>query len=55
MMYDHFIGDVNCMHVVVFSLAEPLEDQLAQVKFWLSFIKARIAIQEPVGKCEHEK
>ena len=50
MMYDHFIGDPNCIHIVVFSLMEPPNVQLDQVMFWLHFIKARIPAFEPIGK-----
>ena len=31
MMYDLFIGDPNCIHIVVFSLQEPQDVQMAQV------------------------
>ena len=31
MLYDHFIGNSNCIHVVMFSLAETPSNQLAQV------------------------
>ena len=31
MLYDHFIGNSNCIHVVMFSLAESLSVQMAQV------------------------
>ena len=53
-MYDHFIGDPNCVHLVVFSLQDSQDVQLSQILFWLNFIKARIAPMEPVGKCENK-
>lgn len=31
MLYDHFIGNSNCIHVVMFSLAESLSVQITQV------------------------
>ena len=31
LLYDHFIGNSNCIHVVMFSLAERLSVQMAQV------------------------
>jgi len=48
--YDHFIGDPNCVHIIVFSLADPQDVQLSQVLFWLNFLKSRIAPMEPIGK-----
>jgi death-associated protein kinase len=50
LVYDHFIGDPNCIHMITFSLAEAQEDQLAQLLYWFNFIKARIAPMEPIGK-----
>ena len=29
-LYDHFIGNTNCIHLVLYSLADPLEVQLQQ-------------------------
>ena len=49
MLYDHFIGDPNAIHVITFSLAEPHATQLAQVLFWMNFLKARIPPFEPIG------
>ena len=49
MLYDHFIGDPNCIHMVVFSLGDSPDEQLSQILFWLNFIKARIAPMEPIG------
>ena len=51
MLYDHFIGDPNCIHLIAFSLTEPPNVQLSQVMFWLHFIKARIPAFEPIGRC----
>lgn len=48
-LYDHFIGNVNCIHTLLFSLDQPLDEQLRQVRFWLSFLKTRIAPVEPLG------
>ncbi len=49
-VYDHFIGDPNCIHMVVFSLVDPQNVKLDQVTFWLNFLKARIPPFEPIGK-----
>ena len=50
MLYDHFIGDPNCLHLVVFRADLPVEQQKQQVSFWLNFIKARMAPMEPIGE-----
>ena len=49
LVYDHFIGDPNCLHVVVFNLEDTQDQQLQHVLFWLNFIQARIAPMEPIG------
>ncbi|XP_067666267.1 death-associated protein kinase 1-like isoform X1 [Haliotis asinina] len=51
MLYDHFLGDTSCIHMVVFSLIDSYDEQLAQVIFWLNFLKARIPLQLPIGHC----
>ena len=50
MTYDHFIGDPNCIHMILFSMEDSQDVQLAQVLFWLNFIKARISPMEPIGE-----
>ena len=42
MLYDHFLGDTSCVHCVLFNLEDSLDEQMAQVIFWLNFLKARI-------------
>ena len=49
MLYDHFIGNSNCIHVVMFSLADSTSAQIAQVTFWLTFLQSRIPPVEPLG------
>ncbi|XP_043214460.1 death-associated protein kinase dapk-1-like isoform X4 [Amphibalanus amphitrite] len=49
--YDHFIGNTNCIHLVVYRLNDPPHVQLQQVVFWLSFLQARIPPKEPLGHC----
>ena len=51
MLYDHFLGDVNCIHVIVYNLTEKYEDQLEDVMFWCGFLMARTAPEIPIGKC----
>lgn len=49
MLYDHFLGDTNCIHIVMFSLTDPFDEQEAQVMFWLGFLKARVQPHVPIG------
>ncbi|XP_052278022.1 death-associated protein kinase 1-like isoform X2 [Dreissena polymorpha] len=49
MLYDHFLGEAGCLHVVMFSLVDSFDEQLAQVSFWLSFLKTRITPLLPLG------
>ncbi|GAB6027724.1 hypothetical protein CHUAL_001959 [Chamberlinius hualienensis] len=48
MIYDHFVGNVNCIHAVVFNLCDSYDVQLQQILYWLDFIYIRIPIQEPL-------
>ena len=50
MFYDHFIGNTNCIHTVVFNLEDDADEQLEQVRFWLNFLQSRIPPVEPLGK-----
>jgi len=46
-IYDHFIGDFNCIHVLLFNI---LDEQLEQsLIYWLEFLRVRISVQEPLG------
>ncbi|KAK7866658.1 hypothetical protein R5R35_000274 [Gryllus longicercus] len=49
LVYDRFLGNTNCLHVVVFNLEDPPSAQLQQCCFWLSFLQARIPPAEPLG------
>ena len=51
MLYDHFMGDTNCINIVMFNLCDDVAEQVAQVIFWLGFIKGRISPQLPLGYC----
>lgn len=55
MLYDHFMGDTNCINIVMFNLCDDVAEQVAQVIFWLGFIKGRISPQLPLGKQQSEK
>lgn len=50
-VYDHFIGNTSCAHLIVFPLSQPFDIQLQQCSFWLSFLQARIPPMEPLSKC----
>lgn len=50
-VYDHFIGDINCLHAIVFRLSDPVEIQLDNIIFWLHFIQSRMPITEPLLFC----
>ena len=50
LIYDHFVGDPNCIHIVVFSLKDHANIRRAQLDFWLNFIRARMAPAEPIGR-----
>ncbi|THD25846.1 Death-associated protein kinase [Fasciola hepatica] len=47
-LYDNFIGDTNCIHLVLFSLLDRPEWRRASVQFWLNFLYARIAPSGPL-------
>ncbi|KAM7309701.1 death-associated protein kinase 1 isoform X1 [Ixodes scapularis] len=49
MLYDHFVGNAHCLHLVVFSLTDPLDVQIRQVCFWLAYLQARAPPVEPLG------
>jgi len=48
--YDLFIGDANCINVIVISQRDTTNVQLNQIVFWLNFIKTRLAPQQTFGK-----
>ena len=51
MLYDHCIGNTNCIHTIVFNLEDETQVQLEQIRFWLTFLQSRIPPVEPLGKC----
>ncbi|XP_046994246.1 death-associated protein kinase dapk-1-like [Schistocerca americana] len=51
LIYHHFLGSTACLHVVVYSLADPPSAQLEQCLFWLTFLQARtVPPLEPLGE-----
>lgn len=49
-VYDHFIGNTSCVHLIVFPLNQPFDVQLQQCSFWMSFLQARIPPMEPLSE-----
>ena len=49
MLYDHCIGNTNCIHTIVFNLEDEVQVQLEQIRFWLNFLQSRIPPVEPLG------
>ncbi|XP_064461428.1 death-associated protein kinase 1-like isoform X2 [Ornithodoros turicata] len=49
LLYDHFVGNAHCMHIVVFRVTDPLDVSVKQVCFWLSCLQARSPPVEPLG------
>jgi len=48
-LFDHFIGNTHCIHVVVYNCADPIQTQIQQTQFWLTFLQSRIPPVEPLG------
>ena len=53
MVYDHFIGNTNCIHTIVFNVEDKPQVQLDQVRYWLHFLQSRIPPVEPLGKVKN--
>jgi len=49
-LYDHFIGDINCIHLITISLSDSVDVQLTQLLFWIDFIRSRVTPQQQIGK-----
>ena len=50
-IYDHFIGNHNSLHSVVFRLCDPFEVQIHSIMFWLYFLQSRTPVVEPLTYC----
>jgi hypothetical protein len=48
-IYDHFIGDFNCIHVLLFNILYDLQQLEQNIIYWLEFLRVRISVQEPLG------
>lgn len=51
MAYDHFVGNTDCIHVIVYRCTDPTEVQYKQVLYWMNFLKGRVTPSEPIGHC----
>ncbi|XP_071743998.1 death-associated protein kinase 1 isoform X5 [Lepeophtheirus salmonis] len=51
LLYDHFVGNTQCIHAILFNLADSYHNQLSQIRFWLSFLQCRIPPVEPLRDC----
>lgn len=49
LLYDHFVGNAHCLHLVVFRVTDPVEVSVRRVSFWLSYLQARSPPVEPLG------
>ncbi|CEF64989.1 Bent [Strongyloides ratti] len=49
--YDHFVGNTDCIHAVIFNSQDPTEIQYKQVLYWMNFLKGRVTPSEPIGHC----
>ncbi|XP_003374166.1 putative protein kinase domain protein, partial [Trichinella spiralis] len=48
-VYDRFIGNGDCIHVVVFNVTDPTEVQYRGVIFWMNFIKSCFSPDSTIG------
>lgn len=53
MAYDHFVGNTDCIHVVLFRASDSTEEQYKQVLYWMNFLKGRVTPTEPIGKSSY--
>uniref|UniRef100_A0A915D1I2 Non-specific serine/threonine protein kinase n=1 Tax=Ditylenchus dipsaci TaxID=166011 RepID=A0A915D1I2_9BILA len=49
--YDHFVGNSDCVHVIVIRGSDPTEVQYKQALYWFNFLKGRVTPSEPIGHC----
>uniref|UniRef100_A0A1I7X8R7 Non-specific serine/threonine protein kinase n=1 Tax=Heterorhabditis bacteriophora TaxID=37862 RepID=A0A1I7X8R7_HETBA len=48
MAYDHFVGNTDCIHVIMYRATDSTEDQYKQVLYWMNFLKGRVTPTEPI-------
>jgi len=47
--YDQFVGDSNCVYVVVVSMTDSVAERRRQFHFWLDYLRCHMTLVEPVG------
>ncbi|PAV71110.1 hypothetical protein WR25_11298 [Diploscapter pachys] len=50
-VYDHFVGNTDCIHIVMYRADDPPEIQYKQILYWMNFLKGRVTPSEPIGHC----
>ena len=48
--YDQFVGDSNCIYVVVVSMKDSPTERKRQLHFWLDYLRSHMTLVEPIGK-----
>uniref|UniRef100_A0A914H7B7 Non-specific serine/threonine protein kinase n=1 Tax=Globodera rostochiensis TaxID=31243 RepID=A0A914H7B7_GLORO len=49
--YDHFVGNTDCVHLVVTRCSDDPTDEYKELLYWLNFLKGRVTPSEPIGHC----
>ena len=47
--YDQFIGDPNCVYIVVVRGKDSAIEISRQLHFWLEYLRCRLNLVEPIG------
>ena len=47
LFYDHFIGDQNCIHMVVYNLNQGQDECFDECVYWLEYLRSRIIASKP--------
>lgn len=48
--YDHFVGNADCIHLILYRTSDPTEVQYKQILYWMNFLKGRVTPFEPIGE-----
>ena len=47
--YDQFVGDSNCVYMVVVSMKDTAAERRRQFHFWLDYLRCHLTLVEPLG------
>lgn len=47
--YDNFIGDSNCIHLIVYNLNQTQNECFKQCVYWLEYLRSRISVNKPAS------